>query len=199
MIKFFNTPLDEPYLAFRDLYQNALNINQDYIEAICISSYSKKNEEVNSRYVNLKYIEDDKWVFFTNYNSPKNDEFINHSQISCTFFWHKTNTQVRIKANIHKLSQAKSDEHFSIRSDDKNALAISSNQSAPIDSYASVELNYKKTLNSDVDLRIRPEYWGGYYFTPYYFEFWTGHKSRLNKRVAFSLNKNLWVKIFLEP
>lgn len=64
MIKFFNTPPDEPYLVFRDLYQNALNINQDYIEAICISSYSKKNEEVNSRYVNLKYIEDDKWVFF---------------------------------------------------------------------------------------------------------------------------------------
>ena len=31
----------------------------------------------------------------------------------------------------------------------------------------------------------RPDFWGGFSFVPYYFEFWQGHKNRLNKRHVF--------------
>ena len=31
----------------------------------------------------------------------------------------------------------------------------------------------------------RPDFWGGYSFIPYYFEFWQGHENRLNKRHVF--------------
>ena len=73
----------------------------------------------------------------------------------------------------------------------KNALAISSNQSKPIDSYKQVKENYNKSLKND-DLKKCPEFWGGYSFTPYYFEFWEGHESRLNKREVYEKSDDSW-------
>ena len=199
MITFIDVNSSKPYSFFNHLYKNASENHQDNIEAICISSYDTRNSEVNSRYVNLKYIYGDKWVFFTNYNSPKNQEFKNHSQISCVFFWHNINTKIRIKAKVSKLDKESSDKHFSSRSEDKNALAISSNQSKKIFSYEQVIKNYKTVLNSSKNLFERPEYWGGYYFIPYYFEFWTGHDSRINKRLAFDLCDDEWKESILQP
>jgi len=51
---------------------------------------------------------------------------------------------------------------FLNRSEEKNALAISSNQSKPIDSYSQVKENYNKSLEND-DLKKCPEYWGGFH------------------------------------
>ncbi|MDB9816017.1 pyridoxamine 5'-phosphate oxidase, partial [Gammaproteobacteria bacterium] len=42
-------------------------------------------------------------------------------------------------------------------------------------------------------------YWGGFSFEPYYFEFWTGQKFRLNKRESFQLESNKWQKKILQP
>ncbi|MDC1242440.1 pyridoxal 5'-phosphate synthase [Gammaproteobacteria bacterium] len=199
MINFIDLNSSKPYQVFEDLYKNALENQQDNIDAICISSYDNRKSEVNSRYVNLKYIKDNKWVFFTNYDSPKNREFKTHSQISCIFFWHNSNIQIRIKAEIYKLDKESSDKHFCSRSEDKNALAISSNQSKKIISYEQVVKNYKAVLNYGDDLFKRPEYWGGYYFIPYHFEFWTGHKSRINKREVFDKTEGNWKHSFLQP
>ena len=68
--------------------------------------------------------------------------------------------------------------------DKKNALAISSSQSNKIESYKQVELNYQKSLDND-KLTDCPDYWGGFSFIPYYFEFWQGHQSRLNKILKY--------------
>ena len=61
-------------------------------------------------------------------------------------------------------------------------------------------LKYNNTLNSDCDFSVRPNYWGGYAFEPYYFEFWIGNESRINKRNAYILrNNDLWSHSILEP
>ena len=90
--------------------------------------------------------------------------------------------QIRLKSKIHKSSKIFSDNHFKKRSIEKNALAISSFQSKVTPSYNSVEDSYNKTLSEMNDQTVRPDYWGGFTFIPYYFEFWQGHKNRLNKR-----------------
>ena len=199
MINFIDLNSSKPYQVFEDLYKNALENQQDNIDAICISSYDNCKSEVNSRYVNLKYIEGNKWIFFTNYESPKNQQFKTHSQISCIFFWHKTNTQIRIKAVISKLDYESSDKHFFTRSKNKNALAISSDQSQKIISYEQVIKNYNTVLNSGSNLFKRPNNWGGYYFIPYYFEFWEGHESRINKREVYEKSDDSWQHLILQP
>ena len=135
MINFVNISKEEPYNKFRYFYSLAQENNQKNIEAIAISSYNPLKKEVNSRYVNLKYIDKNKWIFFTNYLSPKANEFNLHKQISCIFYWNSIDVQIRLKGDVFKLVDSYSDEHFSKRNIEKNALAIVSNQSKKIDSY----------------------------------------------------------------
>ena len=71
MITFLNDCKSEPFLKFKKKYNEAINAKQNSIEAISISSYSKLSNEVNSRFVNLKIIDRDNFIFFSNYSSPK--------------------------------------------------------------------------------------------------------------------------------
>ena len=132
-----------------------------------------------------KYIINDEWIFFSNYESNKAQQFNENNNISATLYWKSIDTQIRIQAKIYKSSKSISDEHFISRNNAKNALAISSSQSRPIKSYNEVIKNYKNVLNSESSLN-RPDYWGGFSFFPYSFEFWKGHDSRINKRYDFN-------------
>ena len=190
---------DEPYLEFYTLYEKALENSQISVDAISIASWNSTKNEVDSRYVNLKHINEDEWTFYTNYNSPKMKQFLLHNQISALFYWNAIDTQIRMKARVFKTSSEISDTHFINRSKEKNALAISSNQSQVIGSYKEIILNYKKIINSDIDLTKRPKYWGGVSFIPYYFEFWEGHDSRINKRKIFNNTESGWDCKIVQP
>lgn len=199
MIVFDRIPDSEPYKKFINKYNHALEANQKAIEAIAISSWNANKEEVNSRFVNLKYINREEWIFFSNYESNKMEDFLSHDQVSGLFFWDTINTQIRIKAKISITSKKLSDAHFKNRTKKKNALAISSKQSREIHSYQEVINNYNKTLSQIEEKIQRPNYWGGFSLIPYYFEFWTGDKFRLNKREAYYKNDKQWKKSILQP
>ena len=198
MIQFNNLNPEIPYQFLKEKYDEALNAGQRGIEAISISSYNKEISEVDSRYVNLKFINNDEFIFFSNYKSPKAAAFNSHNQIAALIYWSSTNIQIRIKAKIKKTSKEFNQKYFFDRSEEKNALAISSRQSNPINSYNQVQENYNQSLKND-DLKKCPEHWGGYSFTPYYFEFWEGHESRINKREVFEKIDGAWKHSFLQP
>ena len=198
MIKFNNLNQETPYQLLKEKYDEALNAGQKGIEAISISSYNKEISEVDSRYVNLKFITNDEFIFFSNYHSPKASSFNSHNQIAALVYWPSINVQIRMKAKIKETSNDYNQNYFFNRSEEKNALAISSNQSKPIDSYNQVKENYNKSLKND-DLKKCPEFWGGYSFTPYYFEFWEGNKFRLNKRNLYRKDNTNWNHFILEP
>jgi pyridoxamine 5'-phosphate oxidase len=198
MIKFNNISQDKPYLIFMNKYKDALNAGQKKIEAVSISSFNKDLNEVDSRYVNLKFITNDEFIFFSNYDSPKASSFNSHDQIAALLYWPSINTQIRIRAKIKKTPKEYNQKYFLNRSEKKNALAISSKQSKLIDSYGLVKENYNRSLKND-DLKKCPKFWGGYTFTPYYFEFWEGHESRLNIREAFKKSNDTWKHLILQP
>jgi len=198
MIQFNNLNQEIPYLLLKEKYDEAVDAGQKGIEAISISSYNKEISQVDSRYVNLKFILNDEFIFFSNYDSPKASAFKSHSQISALVYWPSINVQIRMKAKIKRKTSEYNQNYFFDRSEVKNALAISSNQSKPIDSYNQVKENYSKSLEND-DLKKCPEFWGGYSFTPYYFEFWEGHESRLNKREVYEKSDDSWKHFILQP
>jgi pyridoxamine 5'-phosphate oxidase len=198
MIQFNNLSQETPYQLFKAIYYKALDKDQKNIEAISISSFNNKLNEVDSRYVNLKFITNDEFIFFSNYNSPKAISFNSHNQIAALLYWPSINVQIRMKAKIKKTSNEYNQKYFFDRSEEKNALAISSKQSKSIDSYGQVKENYNKSLKND-DLKKCPEFWGGYSFTPYYFEFWEGHESRLNKREVYEKSDDRWKHHILQP
>jgi pyridoxamine 5'-phosphate oxidase len=199
MIKFLNLSSEKPYLQFKSAYQEASDNGQKGIEAISVSSFNKAINEVEARYVNLKYIDNNEWIFFSNYLSPKASQFESHSQVSILIYWGSINTQIRMKAKIFKTSAEFSDKHFRGRTKEKNALAISSNQSQVINSFDEVAKNFNETLEVMTPETPRPNFWGGFSFIPYYFEFWQGHENRLNKRHVFEQQDSEWAERFLQP
>ena len=198
MIKFDNLSDETPYRMFKEKYEDSLKANQKIIEAICISSFSSIDNEVNARFVNLKFVKDKEFIFFSNYESPKSQDFISHNQITALIYWNSTNVQIRMKAKIKQTSKKFNMEYFAKRDRRKNALALSSSQSNKIASYEDVSKNYEKSLREG-NLEQCPEYWGGYSFIPYYFEFWEGHESRLNRREVYEMKNDEWNHYILQP
>jgi len=198
MIKFLNLTKQKPYTIFFEKYQQALKAKQKNIEAISVASFNSKKKEIDTRFVNLKHIEDDKFIFFTNYESSKAKDFNSHSQIAVAIFWSSINFQIRMKAKIKKTSQKYNREYFRNRAQNKNALSISSNQSQKIASYDNVKEKYNYSKKNH-NLSICPSYWGGYSFKPYEIEFWTGNDSRINERNLYTYKNGLWVQSILEP
>lgn len=198
MIKFTDLVSEQPYIEFVKKYNKAIKSNQKNIEAISIASFDKEKNEVDSRYVNLKLINKEDFIFFTNYDSPKSTAFKSHNQISALIYWPVINTQIRMKAKIKKTTKEFNKNYFKKRDINKNALAISSEQSKIIESYSSVIKRFENTIKKD-DLHNCPDYWGGFSFTPFYFEFWEGKDSRLNKRNVYKKIDKSWKEYFLQP
>ena len=86
-----------PFIEFKKKYDFAEQNNQQNIEAMCIASYSRSLNEVDSRFVNLKYIDNESLVFFSNYEGPKAEQFRSHDQVTVVFYWNIVNVQIRIK------------------------------------------------------------------------------------------------------
>jgi len=198
MITFKSPSQEIPYKIFIDKYNKALDSNQKNIDAISISSFNKSTKEVDSRFVNLKFIKNDEFIFFSNYNSPKAYSFDSHNQIAALLYWPGINVQIRMRAKIKKTSNEYNQQYFYDRSKEKNALAISSNQSKIIDSFDAVKKNFKTSLKND-NLKKCPKYWGGYSFTPYEIEFWEGDEFRLNIRNLYIKDNSTWNHFILEP
>ena len=199
MIQFNNLNQEIPYQLLKEKYDEAFDLGQKGIEAISISSFNKEISEVDSRYVNLKFISNDEFIFFfSNYDSPKASSFNSHSQIAALIYWPSINVQIRMKAQIKKTTNEFNQKYFFDRSEEKNALAISSNQSKKIGSFEQVKKNYNRSLKND-DLKECPRYWGGYSFKPYEIEFWEGNEFRLNKRNLYTKDNTGWNHFILEP
>ncbi|MDB4828641.1 pyridoxamine 5'-phosphate oxidase family protein [Gammaproteobacteria bacterium] len=198
MIKFINLNQEIPYQLFKEKYDEAFDVGQKGIEAISVSTYNKEIAEVDLRYVNLKFINNDEFIFFSNYESPKATAINSHNQIAALIYWPSINIQIRMKAKIKKTSEEFNQKYFFNRSEEKNALAISSKQSKKIGLFEQVIENYNKSLKND-DLKECPKYWGGYSFKPYEIEFWEGNELRLNKRNLYTKDNTSWNHFILEP
>ena len=96
---------DKPHQLLQFFYEEALSSKQNNVEAILIASYSLTRNEVDARYVNLKFIIENDFIFFSNYQSPKAKQFNEHDQISAVLYWNNINVQIRMKGKVKKLSK----------------------------------------------------------------------------------------------
>ncbi len=145
----------------------------------------------SARIVLLKGIQDDGFVFFTNYNSRKGDQ-INKNPFGClVFFWKEMERQVRIEGRIKKISEHESDEYFGVRPYESQIGAWSSPQSKVIADREIIEKNVVRYRNKFQSKKVpRPPHWGGYILQPDLIEFWQGRSARLHDRLQYLLQKN---------
>ncbi|OOF65089.1 pyridoxamine 5'-phosphate oxidase [Rodentibacter pneumotropicus] len=158
-----------------------------------------ENGKPSSRMVLLKEVNQQGFVFFTNYHSKKGLAIEHNPYVALTFFWPELERQVRIKGKAVKISDKQSDEYFASRPYTSRIGAWASKQSAVISGYKSL-LAKAALVAAKYPINVpRPAHWGGYLITPNCVEFWQGRPSRLHDRIQYRLENNIWIRERLSP
>lgn len=161
---------------------DAVEINDP--NAIALSTVDAQGMP-NARMVLLKEIEEDAFVFYTNYTSAKAGELDHAGKAAFVMHWKSLRRQIRARGIITKEDGPKADEYYKSRSLKSRLGAWASDQSSPLSSRAALMAEVAKvTLKQGTDPQ-RPPFWGGYRLAPLEIEFWADGEFRLHDRFVW--------------
>ncbi|KIC48577.1 pyridoxamine 5'-phosphate oxidase [Tateyamaria sp. ANG-S1] len=136
----------------------------------------------NARMVLLKEVEDNAFVFYTNYTSAKAAELDQAGKAAFVMHWKSLRRQVRVRGLVEKEEGPQADAYYASRSLKSRLGAWASDQSAPLDSRTSLMAKVAKITAREGTNPSRPPFWGGYRITPVEIEFWADGAFRLHDR-----------------
>ncbi len=191
--KLARTDVDkDPINQFNKWFNEADASKIEEVNAMTLSTVSKDGKPAG-RIVLLKGIENNGFVFFTNYNSEKGQHLAENPFASLTFYWKELERQVRIDGRVEKISQEESNAYFKTRPYKSRVGAWVSDQSKPLSSRFELMRKFAikaaKLVGKEIPL---PDFWGGYILIPNRLEFWQGRPSRLHDRINYTLINNKW-------
>lgn len=191
---------DNPFEQFEEWLNDAIAHNADEPTAMIVATVSAEGHP-STRTVLLKGVENNKFIFFTNYESRKGKQLADNPYISLSFVWHKLERQVHIEGKAEKCLNQVSDTYFSSRPYKSKIGARISPQSRVISSRMEIMRAFVKEVFKLAGHEIRhPDNWGGFAVTPTRFEFWQGRESRLHDRIQYILQEDgSWKQERLAP
>ena len=152
-----------------------------------------------SRAVLLKALEDEQFVFYTNYQSRKSSHLDQNPNTCMHFPWFAFQRQVIVTGKVEKIGADRAEEYFLSRPLESKLGAWASRQSERVDSRESLEKTYLEMQEKFGDNPPKPPHWGGFALIPETIEFWQGGPSRLHDRFMYSLENNHWTVQRLNP
>jgi pyridoxamine 5'-phosphate oxidase len=191
--------LKNPFEQFRVWFTEAIHAEVNEPNAMTLATV-KPDGSPSARIVLLKGLEDDCFVFFTNYSSNKGQQIGVNNKVALVFFWPELERQVRIEGIAEKLEEYKSDDYFKSRPMSSQIGAHASPQSQEIENRQYLEdlVVKMEELFSEQPI-VRPNFWGGFKVIAHSFEFWQGRSSRLHDRFIFRKSNNEWLTKRLAP
>ena len=155
----------------------------------------------NARVVLLKAIEDDGFVFYTNYESKKAQEAFEAGRAAFVIHWKSLRRQVRCRGFVEREDGPRADEYFMSRSPLSRIGAVASLQSQPLES-RQVLMDRVEDVRAEQGASVtRPSFWGGVRIPPVEMEFWADGEARLHDRFRWTrpTPKAAWVVQRLYP
>ena len=188
----------DPFKQFVKWFREVLNTGFYEPNAVTLATSSKEGKP-SARTVLLKGIDDNGFLFYTNYKSRKGKDIEQNPYGCLLFYWDKLERQVKIEGRIEKVSAEESEAYFNTRPYKSRVGAWASPQSSVIKDRSVIVkefLKYMMKFRTHVPL---PPAWGGYRLLPDTFEFWQGRPNRLHDRIRFTLLKKGWKTERLAP
>jgi pyridoxamine 5'-phosphate oxidase len=190
----------DPIHQFTKWFDEAIEAKVLEPNAMSLATVSSDNRP-SCRIVLLKGIEENKFLFYTNYQSHKGKELENNPVCALTFFWPELERQIRIEGIAGRVSENKSIEYFHSRPLGSQVSAWASPQSAIIENRLILEDRARQIEKrfEGKEVLPKPQQWGGYEVDPLLIEFWQGRESRLHDRLEYVRVDGLWKVHRLAP
>lgn len=184
---------DSPIKQFETWLEQAFASNLADPTAMVLATVSADGFP-SQRIVLLKHLDEQGFVFYTNYASAKAQDIAHSPKVSLHFPWHPMERQVKVQGEASKISTAESLKYFLSRPKDSQLAAWASAQSRVIESRKLLLAQFENMKQKFADGNIPlPDFWGGYRIKPLRFEFWQGRENRLHDRFAYQKNEqNAW-------
>lgn len=188
-----------PFLQFGRWFNQAESAVPILPNAMTLAT-TDMNGVPSARVVLLKDFDEQGFVFYTNYESPKGRDLDLTSVAGLCFYWSELGRQVRITGTVSKTSREESEAYFHTRPLDSQLGAWASNQSEVIANREVLEARMEEVVKKYEGKQIPlPPYWGGYRVAPSVIEFWQSRPSRLHDRLRYSRRGREWVIERLAP
>ena len=188
--------------AWRTFYEPEKSLEKVDPNAISISSVDSDGMP-NNRIVLLKDVNEDGFIFYTNYQSQKGKELFANGKGAITWWSRAQHKSVRVQGLVSKTDNKTSDDYFASRSHEAQISASVSKQSEVLESREQLIKEWNDFEKEHEGKRInRPEHWGGICLNPTRVEFWESvdnYSDRLHERIVFRLVGSNWVKERLYP
>ena len=172
---------DDPFALAREWLDEASGSEINDPNAIALSTVDADGMP-NARVVLLKEIEDQAFVFYTNYSSAKAAELDQAGKAAFVMHWKSLGRQVRARGIISREDGEKADAYYASRSLKSRHGAWASDQSKPLENRETLEKAIEQVIDTHGDDPARPPFWGGYRLTPLEIEFWADGDARLHNR-----------------
>ena len=184
---------EEPFTIFRRWLEEARETEINDPDAIALATVDKEGLP-NVRMVLLRIIEDDAFVFFTNYGSKKAQEAFLTNKVAFNLHWKSLRRQIRVRGHVEKEDGMIAYKYFSEREVGSQTAAWASKQSETLtDRQELIERwqSYKDQFEKNVG---RPDFWGGIRIKPVQIEFWADGQYRLHDRFLWEreLGEKSW-------
>lgn len=140
----------------------------------------------NVRMVLLKDIEEDAFVFYTNYDSKKGQEIEASGKAAFVLHWKSLRRQIRVRGIVEREDGQAADDYFNSRSLKSRLGAWASAQSRPLSSRAALVAEVAKVTAKQGSNPTRPPNWGGFRIRPVEIEFWADGAFRLHDRFKWT-------------
>ena len=176
---------DDPFAIARAWMKEAEKSELNDPDAIALATVDAHGLP-NVRMVLLRQIEDDAFVFFTNYDSKKGQEISASGKAAFVLHWKSLRRQIRVRGMVTREDGAQADDYFASRSLKSRLGAWASRQSQPLDSRASLMADVAKITVEKGPNPPRPPFWGGFRIRPVEIEFWADGAFRLHDRFQWT-------------
>jgi pyridoxamine 5'-phosphate oxidase len=195
-----NSVLQNPVEQFQKWFDEALQSGVTEPNAMNLSTVNKDGRP-SSRIMLLKGVENNMFVFFTNFQSDKGQALEENPACALTFFWPDLERQVRIEGVASRIDDKRAEDYFHSRPRASQIGAWASPQSTVLSDRTILEERVKQMEERFKDQEVvpKPKQWGGFEVEPLLIEFWQGRASRLHDRIRFMKIEGQWQIHRLSP
>ncbi len=172
---------EEPFTIFRRWLEEARKTEVNDPDAIALATVDKEGLP-NVRMVLLRIIEEDAFVFFTNYGSKKAQEAFLTNKVAFNLHWKSLRRQIRVRGHVEKEDGMIADKYFSEREFGSQTAAWASKQSETLTDRQELIERWRSFKNQFEKNVGRPDFWGGIRIKPVQIEFWADGQYRLHDR-----------------